>query len=185
MERGIEQFNYKDLAIQRNGLALFSVLLLLIALVQALFLFNKQERVVMVPCGMRSESWVEQNKVSPDYLQQWAGFLSHLLLSKSYGDYEDRARSLIAHVDPSFAHQLLTNLQKEGESLKKNHASYEFHPVSLETDRDGLSVVIQGWMFTFVEGKEVSRRRERYVLSFRCDFGRLLMIGLKGDIDHV
>jgi type IV conjugative transfer system protein TraE len=184
MERGVELFNYKNTTVQRNGLALSSLLLLTVIVVQSLFLFSKQERVVLIPCGMMKESWIESSKVSPDYLQQWAAFLSNLLLSKSYADYEERARSLIPYIDPSLVHQLLSNLQKEGEGLKKNHASYEFHASSLKTDRDDLSVEIQGWMIIFVEGKEVSRRLEKYVLSFRCDLGRLILTSLRGGSEH-
>ncbi|HEY4832933.1 MAG TPA: TraE/TraK family type IV conjugative transfer system protein, partial [Waddliaceae bacterium] len=119
------------LRFQRNILAALSFLLSVSIVLLCTFLFLKRERVIITPPVVEKEFWVDADKVSPTYLEQYGCFLGQLLLSKSAQSALMQRTVLLRHADPSFAETLKQKLFEEEQVLQKQSASYTFFPVTI------------------------------------------------------
>lgn len=183
MDKNLSCFQTRSLVAQRNALLGLSGVLSVAILGLSTALVSKEEKVVLVPSGFERESWVSSSKVSGDYLEQWAGFIAQALLTKSHEDYEDKARLLIKHVHPKFISHLIDELDTEAKAITKEKASYCFEPQTISAF-PGESVELEGWMVCRIAGREISRRKERYMMRFEIEMGRPLLVEMSGGISE-
>lgn len=174
--------NLQHLGFQRNAFFALSCLLALSVIILTIMLSIKKERVVIIPTSIDKEIWVESNKVSPTYLEQYAYFIGNLLLNKTPASANQQIATLLRHTDPSYYGEFKRKLVSEEESLTAQGASYVFFPVSVEVRSDLLRATLVGDRLSYISGKQISKSRETYTLSFRFDGSRLLLteVSLEG-----
>ncbi len=178
MNRSFLEKTTQYLRFQRNIFAALSLLLSLSLVILTAFLFLKSERVIVTPPIVEKEFWVEANKVSPTYLEQYGCFLGQLLLGKSSHSAPSQRTILLRHADPAFADALKHKLLEEEELLQKQSASYTFYPVSVHVNAEKNQVLLEGDRIFYVSGNQVSSAREGYILSFNYSGSRLLLSGV-------
>lgn len=178
MRKDVLDRTLENLRFQRNVFLLLACTLALAVACQSLFLFLKKERVIIAPPIIEKEFWVEGNRSSPTYLEQFGYFLSQLLLGKSAQSASAQRTILLRHVDPSFVGALRAKLLEEEELLKKQNASYTFYPIAIHTNPQSNEVCVEGDRVFFVNGKQISLDRESYTLRFTHSGARLLLRGL-------
>lgn len=167
--------NIRFLLFQRNVFVALSFLLIVIVLTLSIFLFFKQERIVIVPPVVEKEFWVDAKHVSPTYLEQFGYFLGQLLLAKSSQSAASQRSIILRHTDPSYAGILKQRLIEEEDVLKKQSASYVFYPVEVKVNLEQMSILLSGDRLVFIGGKEASKEREGYILHFNYTGSRLLL----------
>jgi len=181
MSRLFLEKNLHYLLFQRNILAALAFLLVLALLILSVFLFIKQERVIVVPPVIEKEFWVDAQQVSPTYLEQFGYFLGQLLLSKSPQSAVAQRSVLLRHTAPAYAGMLKQRLIEEEEILKKQSASYVFYPIDIKVNMDQMSLLLTGDRVVFIGGKEVCQEKEGYILRFSYSGSRLLLTEVEAE----
>ncbi len=175
MNQDFYQHNIRLLIYQRNACLAFAVLSSLSLLMLTIFIFWKNERIIVTPAVVEKEFWVESTSVSATYLEQMGLFLAKLALEKSALSAQVQRTILLRHTDPSYAGALNKKLQEEEQLLAKQNASYVFFPVDVHVDMNRKEVLLIGDRTIYVAGKPVSNEREGYVMSFIASGSRLLL----------
>ena len=175
MNEIIREYTFRSLNIQRNILLATTFALLILSLSLSLLLFNKTEKVIIVPSSLEKEFWVDGSFVSPSYLEQMGCFVGDLLLTRSPASSAMQLTILMRHTDPSFASILGTKLSAELARLSKDNASYVFFRVKANVDLETNSVILEGDRTLFLGDKVLSTSREQYRLGFSNHNGRLLL----------
>jgi conjugal transfer pilus assembly protein TraE len=175
MKRVFFEDNLASLYNQRNLAVLLIFLLVLCLALCCGYLFLKNERVVVVPAIVEKEFWVDNNHISPTYLEQFGCFLGQLILTKSSYTAETQKKILLRHVDPLYGAQLIQRLEAEKITLSKGNSSYAFFITGIEVSPEIKSVLLKGTRVFSVAGKVLSEVQESYLLGFSYQDGRLLI----------
>lgn len=160
---------------QRNIFIALTFLLVISQVILSIFLFWKNERIIIVPPVIEKEFWVEANTISATYLEQFGYFLGKLVLEKSPQSAQTQRTIVLRHVDPAYYGILNKKLIEEEQKLSKQGASYVFYPIDVQADPKGLKVLITGDRIFYIAGKPISTERESYILSFSSAGSRLLL----------
>ena len=175
MKQGFKDLKLGNLTFQRNVLAGLASILLVITLLQTIFLFLKNERIIILPPETKQSFWVEGNKFSPMYLEEQAIFFAHLLLDVSASNILSQGEILLRYTDSS-AHEILkTRLFKEEARLKRDNVSMKFELVECEVYPDQLMLELTGDLHAYVAHKKISTHRETYRVEFTSRSGRLFL----------
>jgi len=181
MRYDIFQHNIRALLHQRNILFPICLLLGLSQFVSIIFLFNKKERIVIVPASVDKTFYIESNVVSPTYLEQMGLFFSQLILSKSTESAAKQREVVLRHTLPRFHGSIKEQLIEEEKHLNKEGGSYHFYPVSTEIITGKNIVIITGERISLIGERIVAKEREKYTISFVCQNGRLYISGFSGE----
>lgn len=175
MKQGFKDLKLGNLTFQRNVLAGLASVLLVITLLQTIFLFLKNERVIILPPETKQSFWVEGNKFSPMYLEEQAIFFAHLLLDVSASNILSQGEILLRYTDSSAHEVLKTRLFKEEGRLKRDNVSMKFDLVECEVFPDQLMLELTGDLHAYVAHKKISTHRETYRVEFSSKSGRLFL----------
>lgn len=170
--------NISYLEFQRNVFFALSIILSFSICALSIFLFWKNERIIVTPPYIEKEFWVDNNHVSPTYLEQFGSFLGQLILSKSAKSSVSQRNVIMRHVDPSYSGILNKRLQEEEKVLHDENASYVFFPHDIRVNVSTLEVFLTGERTTYVSGHPLSTSKEGYRLQFSSRGARLLLNGI-------
>jgi len=172
---------------QRNILLLFSAVLAFSSSLLAVLLFFKTERTIIVPTS-GSSFWVEEQRVSSEYLEKMGMYLSDLLFNRSPADVNKKNQTILEYVHPSSYHEIKKLLRREQEAIEKGNQSFFFRIERTFVDMEQNAFIAEGEFIVFV-GKNgeapfcAQNERKKYVFHFACLNGKLLLTSLKkGDI---
>lgn len=178
MNEIIRDYTFRSLSIQRNIFLAITFILLLLTLLLSLLLFNKSEKVIIVPTSVEKEFWIDGSTVSPTYLEQMGCFVGDLLLTRSPLSADMQLTILMRHTDPSFVNILRTKLVSEVSKLSKDNASYVFFRTKVLVNPHDHVVTLEGDRTLFLGDKILSTARESYRLGFSNHNGRLLLTSI-------
>jgi|694.fasta_scaffold03135_10 conjugal transfer pilus assembly protein TraE len=169
------QKNIHFLEVQRNTCFAWALLSSLSLIIVTIFLFSKEEKVIVVPSVIEKEFWVDSKNVSATYLEQMGCFLGKLLLEKSPFSASMQRKVLLRHTDPSYVGILNRKLLEEEDLLLKQNASYVFFPIDVRVDLKNREIHLIGDRTTYLADKLISTAREGYRLSFNTSSSTLLL----------
>ena len=157
------------------ALAATSVLLAL-----HVFLHQDRDRVTFLPPQIEKGFWVEADQISRDYLDQMALFVLQLAYNVTPASVDFQNAALLKFAAPE-AHGALEKAGRlAAERVKRDQISTLFSPRSVLHDKaDGLRLVIQGELTTFVTDKASPPRAMTVLVAFRYDGGRTVVTSLK------
>lgn len=142
------------------------------------------EKVIVVPPNIQKEVWIKGNFVSEGYLEEWALYLTHLLLNVSKHNHSYQTELVLRHVSPMASGKLQAQFKHDGENLIKNNATTHFIPKEIVVDAEQLTVRVTG-RFTCTVGKaQVSAHDQTYVLKFVFTAGRFLQLTQFEKLNH-
>jgi conjugal transfer pilus assembly protein TraE len=146
-------------------------------LVLALFAvrLSGQERIVVIPPSVHKTFWVEQERVSSEYLEQMGYFLMQLVLNVTPQNVDHQSRLLLQYASPSAFGELRTQLSTNAERLKRDSAATVFSAHDLSVDEGSLKVGVRGQLTTFVSDRRVSEVSKGYAIEFQYTGGRLTL----------
>ena len=170
----------QDLASARRAFAFLLALLLgsmLTNLILAAFAFrmSSHERIVMVPPTVHKTFWVEDERVSAEYLEQMGYFLMQLTLNVTPQSIDHQSKVLLQYAAPSAYGELRTALFSAAERLKRDAAATVFSPRGLTVDERSLKVGIRGQLTTFISDRRVSEVAKGYAVEFQYTAGRIFL----------
>jgi conjugal transfer pilus assembly protein TraE len=170
----------EDLASARRAFTFLLALLLgsmLTNLVLGAFAFrmSSRERVVVVPPTIHKTFWVEDERVSAEYLEQMGFFLMQLTLNVTPLSIDHQSKVLLQYAAPAAYGELRTALSSAAERLKRDGAATVFSPRDLIVDERSLKVGIRGQLTTFISDRRVSEVAKGYAVEFQYTAGRIFL----------
>lgn len=179
MKLALYQKKLSQIYFHRNILVGLSLVLLGIALLQGLFLFFKNDRIIISPPDAKQNYWVEGNRFSPSYIEEMALFFCHLMLDITESNIIPQGEVLLRHITPKEYGAFKIKLLEDEKRLKKEQLTIHFTPQEIQLSPDSLSVDVTGDLISYVSTKKVSQARETYRLIFEQKSNRLLLRSFK------
>lgn len=137
------------------------------------------ERVIVVPPAVHKSFWVENDKVSAEYLEQMGYFLIQLALNVTPQSVDYQSKLLLQYVAPASYGEIKTAMTIVGKRLKRDGASTVFSARNLTTDEHALKVAIQGSLTTFIGDRRVSEVTKSYLVQLQYAAGKLTIKSFK------
>ena len=179
MKFKIAQDKMRDYEAQRDKLLILSASLLLVVILESLCLLLKNQRIIVLPPEVRREFWAQGNRFSPEYLEERAVYMAHLALNVNQENHAYNSEILMRYADVNTCGYLREKFAKHSKILKQNDASTRFDIKNIRVVPDHNKVYLTGVMNNFVGMKNVSTRRETYVVEFSVQSGRLFLKDFK------
>jgi conjugal transfer pilus assembly protein TraE len=173
MQKKIEQHRISYLLSQRNILAGASAFLLSIVFLQAIFLFFRNEKIIISPPELHQQYWIEGDRFSEGYLEEMAIFYAHLLLDVSAETLLYQGEVILRSVDADSYSRIKTKLFADAAKLKKENVTSRFEPKKAIISRQNLDVQLKGTMTHYISGKQISSFEETFVIRFSAYKGKL------------
>ena len=166
-------------SVRRASVLLLGLLIgsMLINLVLAAFAFrlSNHQRVVMVPPSLHKTFWVEEERVSAEYLEQMGYFLMQLTLNVTPQSVDHQSKVLLQYAAPAAYGELRATLFSAAERLKRDGAATVFSARDLTVDEKALRVGLRGQLTTFVSDRRVSEVLKGYAIEFQYTAGRIFL----------
>jgi len=137
------------------------------------------ERVIVVPPAVHKSFWVENDRVSAEYLEQMGYFLIQLALNVTPQSVDYQSRLLLQYVAPASYGEIKTAMTVVAERLKRDGASTVFSARNVTTDERALKVSIQGSLTTFIGDRRVSDVTKSYLVELQYALGKLTIKSFK------
>ena len=184
MNLDIFKDNVARLWAQRNTVLILSVFLALSNVILSLAYVIKAERVVLVPPHIHKTFWVEEGRVSKEYLEEMALFMSQLLLDNSPSSYAYKRDILLRYTTPESYSSLKKQLFKEEKTYQELQLSTHFKPLEISASPETLDVKLTGNFVSFVAGQKVDEYQDLLLLHFVLRGGKLMLESFKGGLSH-
>lgn len=175
MRLSFQQKRLSSLEFKKNLLGGLTVVLLVVVVLQALFLFFRTERTLILPAETRQSYWIEGNRFAPSYLEEMALYFTHLLLDVTEANILYQGEIALRYVAPQAYGEFKNKLFEDEQRLKKDHLSLHFIPIECEVFPKTLSAIVTGDLVGYVGSKKVSQHRESYQIEFYQTKGRLFL----------
>jgi conjugal transfer pilus assembly protein TraE len=134
-----------------------------------------RERIVVVPPTIHKTFWLDEARVSREYLEQMGYFLMQLVLNVTPQSVEHQSRVLLQYASPAAFGELRAQLAANTERLKRDGAATVFSPQDLSVDAHALKVGVRGNLTTFISDRRVAEAMKAYVIEFQYTGGRVLL----------
>jgi conjugal transfer pilus assembly protein TraE len=131
------------------------------------------QRVVVVPPAVHKSFWVENDRVSAEYLEQMGYFLVQLALNVTPQSVDYQSKLLLQYVAPASYGEIKTAMTIAAERVKRDGASTVFSARNLTTDEHAMKVAIQGSLTTFIGDRRVSEVMKSYLVELQYAAGKL------------
>ena len=161
---------------QRNIFIGFLALSLIVNILQGLERLFSKEKTIILPPSIQKEMWVRGAEVSETYLEEWAYYLSSLLLTVSPSTIGYQTELVLRHVSPSFYPRLKQQLRQEAEHLQKNNATTVFQPKEVTIDKATMKATIKGTLTSWVGKERVSEKPQEVEIGFAMTAGKFLQV---------
>lgn len=175
MKKYLQTHRIKGLLSQRNMLLTGASGLLLSNILLTFFLFQKSDRIVVIPPEIKEQFWVEQNLVSPGYLQEWTLFFTHLLLDNHPGSIRFNNNIILRNIVPESYTALKQQLEEEADKYASKKLITMFAPIKVDVDIHKMSAVIKGKFISKIGERTIKEKEETYEFTYKYQYGKLLI----------
>ncbi|WP_179506119.1 MULTISPECIES: type IV conjugative transfer system protein TraE [unclassified Sphingomonas] len=146
---------------QRNGLALLSLVLGLVAVGSVVSAGRKDREVVLVPT-LRAPVTLTSAKVSPDYLEMVTRDVALVALNRSPQSLTYWMDSILEVTDEQARGQVKKALMKVVAEQQSSQITQFFTPDGMQVDPDHLTSTVGGTLHTVVASKEVTSEHRTF-----------------------
>tara|TARA_R110002050_G_scaffold249861_1_gene387718 strand:- start:15345 stop:15905 length:561 start_codon:yes stop_codon:yes gene_type:complete len=175
MKKYLQTHRIKNLLSQRNMLLTGAAGLLASNIILVFFLFQKSDRIIVVPPEIKEQFWVEHHLVSPGYLQEWTLFFAHLLLDNHPGSIRSNNNIILRSVDPGSYTALKQQLSEEAEKYSNKQLITMFAPIKVDVDIHKMKAVVKGQFISRVGNRIIKQREDTYEFTYKYQYGKLLI----------
>lgn len=136
-------------------------------------------RDVLVPPEIKKSFWIDDSKVSKDYLDQMAQFFAYLMYSSTPQTVDTQHTELLKYVSPELYSALDSELRVTARTIKQTNVSTSFTPSFIGSDENAKTSVIEG-EFLVTQGKDVIQRSQRKIeIGFDFKGTKIVVTGFK------
>lgn len=136
-------------------------------------------QTIITPPEITKTFWVDQEKVSKDYMDQMAVFFAQLMYNATPATIEAQQNELLKYVSPELYSSLENELRVTARTMRQTNVSSWFVPSFIGSDEKTKTTVIEG-VFTATQGKEVLQQSQRKIeLKFAYNAGKITVVGFR------
>lgn len=177
-------FLKRNLDASRATIAFQSILLLAsiainILMALAVMKLVGNERTIIVPPNIQKSFWVDNDKVSANYLEQMGSYISYLILNSTPTTVDYQNEIILRYVAPAYYGQFETDAKASAERLKRDNVSQVFLPSKIQVEENNVRVGITGTLSTYVNSAKVSDVRKGYIIEFIYREGKIYLKSFK------
>lgn len=158
---------------QRNLLMGVCGLLLIALFLLIVRVSFMNEKIIIIPEGLKQEVSILGNDVSPSFVEEWASYYTFLLLSASPKTFSYQRAQILRCIVPSSFGALSQKLLEQEEQMKRQNLSTVFYPSHFEIQ--GMTVGITGTLETYVGDKRMDSSQKKYVMKLVLNHGKLFI----------
>lgn len=165
-----------QLGVRRWMIVMFA--LTQVALVLSLFsliLKGDSHRETLVPPVIHNTFWVDDDKVSTEYMVEMAVFLSQLYFNVTPANVDFNHRVVKRYVDPRAFGQLEVEARAYSAKIKKDNAATFFAIASVVPDEAHQKIAVQGLLNTYLGDARTSQVTKTYIFEFGRSGGRTML----------
>jgi conjugal transfer pilus assembly protein TraE len=140
---------------------------------------GNNHRETLVPPVIHQSFWVEDDKVSKEYLMEMGVFLAQLFFDVTPDNVTFNHDHLKKYVHPRFYGALENNANGYAERMKRDNSSTFLSISSLVPDERNARVAIRGILHTYVGDRRVASLAKTYAFGFAFNSGRVLLTSIK------
>jgi conjugal transfer pilus assembly protein TraE len=137
------------------------------------------QRTLIVPTEIHKSFWIEDERVSEEYLEQMALYFTQLVLNVTPNTVDYQSDVFLRYVDPRAYGPMKTQLIIESGRVKRNSAAQAFFPREARFDTLRQRVAIKGDVITFVGEQKVKTASETWRTSFAIAGGKMSVTEFK------
>ena len=146
---------------QRNGLALLSLVLGLVAVGSVVSAGHKDREIVLVPT-LRAPLTITSAKVAPDYLEMVTRDVAMVALNRSSQSLAYWMESILEVTDEQARGPVKKALMKVVAEQQGSQITQFFTPDAMRVDPDTLTSTVGGTLHTVVASKEVTSEHRTF-----------------------
>jgi conjugal transfer pilus assembly protein TraE len=150
------------------GAVLVALLASIVALVR-----GTEIQTVLVPPEITRPMWIGKDKVSAEYLEDMAMFMSALIFNVTPLGAEIQGDKLKRYICAEGYGEIDALIRQGTERLKRDGASTTFSPRQLKTEALIKRVTMPGQLNVYIGEKRVSEASKTYVMDFENRTGKL------------
>lgn len=177
MDRNLFIGKLEEIVKKRNLFLCLTFILLGVVVLQSLILFKTigNQRILLIPMPLQESGWVDKTSVSESYLAEMTRYYSTLFLDRTPEDNMHQMAEILHYSAAQSYGTLKSDLLSQTATLKKNHVSTWFSPLSVSVNVAGLNADITGDLHLIVGKEEVSIKRITYRAHYVYRNGALLI----------
>jgi len=139
-----------------------------------------KQRTIILPCGnIVKEFWVTGNKVSKNYLQRQAQFISSSLHTTNPKNAKKQFFSILPLIEPAQYNKVKKEFLKQIRYLVDNDISTVFYPSSYDYKEN--EIIVEGVKNNTIGNKIVTSKNIKFKIKFYMKDGRFYIKSLKVD----
>jgi len=136
---------------------------------------DRSIRTVYVPPVINKSFWVEDQALSPAYLEQMSLFIAGLLLNVQPASAEYQLGVVKQYLDPRVSAELARKLDVAVQKTKKENVSTYFSFSRAKIDEANKRIALLGGLEVWFAGQRVSSRSTAFLLGFSYENGRFFL----------
>lgn len=147
---------------------IMNVVLVIVVAAQALALASadRTHRETLVPPEITKTFWVEDKRVSSEYLEQMGVYLLHLAMNRSPANADIQIEALLKYVAPASYPELRRQLLADVTRQKEDKVTTAFYPRLVTVDEDRQAVLFEGELKTWIGEKHIKTDMNKYLIKF-------------------
>jgi conjugal transfer pilus assembly protein TraE len=130
-------------------------------------------QTIVLPAEPTKSFWLDDEKVSPEYLEQMALFVVQLTLNNSPETMRYNIEKVLRYVEPASRGALDVALTAQARALKQSSASTAFVAGSVEVQDGLMRAVVKGKLRRFIASQLTSTTPSCWIVEFHYAGGRL------------
>lgn len=167
-ERDNDRAHIRFLRLTVGGLVLICIFLALLA-----FKLVGSEKTVMVPPEIHKSFWVNEDNMSPDYMDEMASFFAGLELNVTPSNVDYNNSVLLRYADPAVYGQLESDGKVAAEKIKRDSLATRLFIQQIHSDAANRQAAVCGVLDTTVSDKSGGSRQSCWVVGFAYSNGRI------------
>jgi conjugal transfer pilus assembly protein TraE len=154
-------------------------LLLNLLLAAAMLMKGDHQREILVPPVIHQTFWVEDDKVSKEYLVEMGVFLAQLYFDVTPTNVDFNHKTLLFYTHPKFYGALQVKAGGYADRMKTDNSSTFLAISGMHVDEAGSRVAVTGLLNTYVGDQRISSVPKVYAFTFSFNSGRVLLTSIK------
>lgn len=124
------------------------------------------ERTIIVPPEINKTFWVDNEKVSSEYLEEMAMHIAQMELTVTPESFRYQADHIIKYAYPSATGDLRSSFDARETQLRRDQISSWFAPTEVTPDEKKLQVRITGKLTTYIGKEQIPPVEKTYLVEF-------------------
>lgn len=155
------------------------LVILMVCGVMAGLALAPRHRTILTPPVIHKSFWVEDDRVSAEYLEEMGWFIARSYLDLTPDSIDFNLRQLLRYASPNLHGPLEKEMLAARERLRSSNATQDAVFQEFRSDPVHSRVAIFGTLKTRIAGREMPPERKVWLIEFSYGQGRVQLINIR------